>query len=70
MIDKATVQTMHAQWNIVDIMEAPNVGIWALLLWLAVYLRVPGPHWPLLKAVRVIGSKSAWSRVRLVTLAR
>jgi ABC-type transport system involved in multi-copper enzyme maturation permease subunit len=39
------------KWLGLVILTALNVGIWAALLWLAVYLRVPGPHWPLLKAV-------------------
>ncbi len=39
------------KWLGLVILTALNVGVWAALLWLAVYLRVPGPHWPLLKAV-------------------
>jgi ABC-2 type transport system permease protein len=39
------------KWLGLVILTALNVMIWAALLWLAVYVRVPGPHWPLLKAV-------------------
>ena len=39
------------KWLGLVILTAVNVGVWAALLWLAVYVRMPGPHWPLLKAV-------------------
>jgi ABC-type Na+ efflux pump permease subunit len=39
------------KWLGLVVLTAINVLVWAALLWVAVYLRVPGPHWPLLKAV-------------------
>ena len=39
------------KWLGLVILTAVNVGVWAALLWLAVYVRMPGPHWPLLEAV-------------------
>jgi ABC-type transport system involved in multi-copper enzyme maturation permease subunit len=39
------------KWLGLVLLTAVNVSVWAALLWVAVYLRVPGPHWPLLKAV-------------------
>jgi ABC-type transport system involved in multi-copper enzyme maturation permease subunit len=39
------------KWLGLVFLTAINVLVWGTLLWLAVYLRVHGPHWPLLKAV-------------------
>jgi ABC-type Na+ efflux pump permease subunit len=39
------------KWLGLVFLTAANVLVWAALLWLAVCLRAPGPHWPLLKAV-------------------
>jgi Cu-processing system permease protein len=45
------VQIVLGKWLGLVVLTAANVAVWAGLLWLAVYMRVPGPHWPLLKAV-------------------
>jgi ABC-2 type transport system permease protein len=45
------VQIVLGKWLGLVALTAANLGVWAALLWLAVYLRVPGPHVPLLKAV-------------------
>ena len=37
------------KWLGLVLLTALNVLVWAALLWVAVYIRVPGPHWPLLK---------------------
>src|SRR5438128_1336009 len=39
------------KWLGLVLLTALNVLVWAALLWVAMYIRVPGPHWPLLKAV-------------------
>src|SRR5438067_4437124 len=39
------------KWLGLVFLTAANVAVWAGLLWLAVYMRVPGLHLPLLKAV-------------------
>jgi ABC-type Na+ efflux pump permease subunit len=39
------------RWLGLAILTAVNVGLWAALLWIAVYARDPGPHLPLLRAV-------------------
>jgi Cu-processing system permease protein len=45
------VHVLLGKWIGLVLLTAVNVGVWATILWLAIYLRVPGPHWPLLKAV-------------------
>jgi ABC-type transport system involved in multi-copper enzyme maturation permease subunit len=44
-------QIVLGKWLGLVLLTAVNVAIWATLLWVAVYLRVPGPQWPMLKAV-------------------
>jgi ABC-type Na+ efflux pump permease subunit len=44
-------QILFGKWFGLVILTAVNVGLWAALLWVAVYVREPGPHIPLLKAV-------------------
>ncbi len=39
------------KWLGLVLLTAANVGVWGALLWVAVYLRVPGAHLPLLKAL-------------------
>jgi ABC-type transport system involved in multi-copper enzyme maturation permease subunit len=48
------LQRLHillGNWLGLAILTAVNVGLWAALLWIAVYVREPGSHVPLLKAV-------------------
>jgi ABC-type Na+ efflux pump permease subunit len=45
------VQIVLGKWLGLVVLTAANVAVWAGLLWLAVFMRVPGPHLPLLKAV-------------------
>lgn len=44
-------QIVLGKWLGLVALTAVNVLVWAALLWLAVEVRMPGPHWPLLKAV-------------------
>jgi Cu-processing system permease protein len=44
-------QILIGKWLGLVLLTAVNVGVWAAILWGAVYLRLPGTHWPLLKAV-------------------
>src|SRR5438874_628314 len=44
-------QILLGKWLGLVILTAANVLVWAAFLWLAVYVRVPGLHGPLLKAV-------------------
>jgi len=44
-------QILFGKWLGLVILTAVNVGLWAALLWVAVYVREPGPHVALLKAV-------------------
>jgi Cu-processing system permease protein len=39
------------KWLGLVLLTIANVGIWGALLWLAVRLRVPGAHWPLIRAL-------------------
>jgi ABC-type transport system involved in multi-copper enzyme maturation permease subunit len=45
------VHILLGKWLGLVVLTAVNVLVWAALLWLAVYVRVPGLHGPLLKAV-------------------
>jgi ABC-2 type transport system permease protein len=44
-------QILLGKWLGLVLLTALNVLVWAALLWVAMYIRVPGTHWPLLKAV-------------------
>lgn len=44
-------QVLLGKWIGLVVLTAVNVAVWAALLRLAVHIRDPGPHWPLLRAV-------------------